>query len=239
MVHIAPKRVIGRHFFLEYAPVADDRGENIVEVVGHATGQLADRLHLLRLQQLLVELLVLGNVEQRCLQPDGRSAGVAEQGPVGEHGDKLPISAAELSLVAEHLAVAQQQLRSVQVSQHGIEQTGALDQSIFERAPLAGSDHHWHEVEIPGPLVAVGIDIRMQQSKTVDGFRDEPFDRVITVCDDAAETFPVFPNARAVSLVFPDPSRAIGTDEQRTRLKLLHRRKGCVKVSLTTGVDDL
>ena len=40
--------------------VADDAGQDVVEVVGDAAGQLADRLHLLRLPQLGLELGMLG-----------------------------------------------------------------------------------------------------------------------------------------------------------------------------------
>ena len=42
--------------------VADDGGEEVVEVVRDAAGELADRLHLLRLTQLLLEALPLGHV---------------------------------------------------------------------------------------------------------------------------------------------------------------------------------
>ena len=59
-----------------------------------------------------------------------------------------------------------------------------------------------------------GIDISLQESKSVDRFVDERFDLVITVCDDANESCPVFPNARRrLHWSFPDPSRARGDDE--------------------------
>src|SRR6476620_12140391 len=38
-----------------------------------------------------------------------------------------------------------------------------------------------------------GIDISGHRSKHLDEFRNQPFDVVITVCDSAAETCPVFP----------------------------------------------
>ena len=61
-----------------------------------------------------------------------------------------------------------------------------------------------------------GIDISTHESKTIDRYLGEPFDLVITVCDDAAEACPVFPNARARRhWSFPDPSSAIGDDERR------------------------
>jgi arsenate reductase len=42
----------------------------------------------------------------------------------------------------------------------------------------------------------LGIDISGQDSKTLDRYLGEPFDYVITVCDDANEACPVFPGAR-------------------------------------------
>jgi arsenate reductase (thioredoxin) len=61
-----------------------------------------------------------------------------------------------------------------------------------------------------------GIDISTHESKTLDRFVEQPFDLVITVCDDAAEACPVFPNARERRhWSFPDPSKARGTDEER------------------------
>jgi arsenate reductase len=61
-----------------------------------------------------------------------------------------------------------------------------------------------------------GIDVSTHESKTIDRYLGEPFDLVITVCDDAAEACPVFPNARARRhWSFPDPSSATGDDEQR------------------------
>jgi arsenate reductase len=61
-----------------------------------------------------------------------------------------------------------------------------------------------------------GIDIAMHESKTVDRFLNQPFDIVITVCDDAAEACPAFPGARKrMHWSFPDPSKLTGTDEER------------------------
>ncbi len=61
-----------------------------------------------------------------------------------------------------------------------------------------------------------GIDISGQRAKSIDAFVEEPFDYVVTVCDDANEACPVFPNARhLLHWGFPDPSRAEGTPEER------------------------
>ena len=61
-----------------------------------------------------------------------------------------------------------------------------------------------------------GIDISGHRAKSLDAFLQEPFDYVITVCDDANEACHVFPNARhRLHWSFPDPSRAEGTLEER------------------------
>ena len=63
-------------------------------------------------------------------------------------------------------------------------------------------------------VAELGIDISEQESKTLDRYLGEPFDAVITVCDQAAEACPVFPGARAHRhWSFPDPSRAAGSEE--------------------------
>jgi arsenate reductase len=65
-------------------------------------------------------------------------------------------------------------------------------------------------------MAEAGIDISDQHAKSLDAFLQEPFDYVITVCDDANEACPVFPNARhRLHWNFPNPSRAEGTLEER------------------------
>jgi arsenate reductase (thioredoxin) len=62
----------------------------------------------------------------------------------------------------------------------------------------------------------IGIDISGQESKTLDRYLDEPFDFVITVCDDANEACPFFPGAaNRLHWSFEDPSRAEGSEEER------------------------
>jgi arsenate reductase (thioredoxin) len=65
-------------------------------------------------------------------------------------------------------------------------------------------------------VAELGIDISGHESKTLDRYLDERFDKVITVCDDANEACPVFYGARErLHWSFPDPSRATGTDEEQ------------------------
>lgn len=65
-------------------------------------------------------------------------------------------------------------------------------------------------------MAEIGIDISEQQSKTLDRYLNEPFAMVITVCDTAAETCPIFPGAaqrRHWSLM--DPSKATGSEAEQ------------------------
>lgn len=53
-----------------------------------------------------------------------------------------------------------------------------------------------------------GVDISGHQSKHVQDLLGVPFDFVVTVCDDARETCPVFPGrATRIHMSFPDPPR--------------------------------
>jgi arsenate reductase len=61
-----------------------------------------------------------------------------------------------------------------------------------------------------------GVDIAGHASKTLERYRAEPWDYVVTVCDDANEACPVFPGGkRRLHWSFPDPSRATGTEEEQ------------------------
>jgi len=52
----------------------------------------------------------------------------------------------------------------------------------------------------------IGIDISGQRSKSVEEFKDRRFDFVVTVCDNAKESCPVFPGeAKRIHWEFPDP----------------------------------
>jgi arsenate reductase len=65
-------------------------------------------------------------------------------------------------------------------------------------------------------MAEIGIDISGQQSKTLDRYLREPFDAVITVCDQAHETCPVFVGARRrLHWSVPDPSQASGTEDEQ------------------------
>ena len=62
----------------------------------------------------------------------------------------------------------------------------------------------------------LGIDISGQRSKSVDEFRDQSFDYVLTVCDNANESCPIYPgHANRFHHSFEDPAAVEGSEEHR------------------------
>ncbi len=65
-------------------------------------------------------------------------------------------------------------------------------------------------------LKEIGIDISGHRSKTVDEFAGQSFDYVLTVCDRAKESCPVFPgHGNRIHHSFDDPASAQGNEEAR------------------------
>jgi arsenate reductase len=62
----------------------------------------------------------------------------------------------------------------------------------------------------------IGIDLSGNVPKTVDQFLAQPFDYVITVCDNAKESCPVFIGnvKHRLHIGFDDPADATGTEEE-------------------------
>lgn len=86
-----------------------------------------------------------------------------------------------------------------------------------------------------------GIDISHHTSNNVDEYKNIDFDFVITVCDNANEQCPVFPStAKKFHHNFPDPAKAIGTEEEimnefrRVRKMIKEYCKDFVDKTLTT-----
>ena len=64
-------------------------------------------------------------------------------------------------------------------------------------------------------MAEVGIDISGHTSDPVDGYLDDDFDLVVTVCDTAKEACPVFPGAkRTLHRAFEDPDYPWMDDEE-------------------------
>ncbi|HAW09036.1 MAG TPA: protein tyrosine phosphatase [Bacteroidetes bacterium] len=63
----------------------------------------------------------------------------------------------------------------------------------------------------------IGIDISKNKTKNVDEFLNQSFDFVITVCDNAKETCPVFLGnvKQRLHIGFKDPAAAMGSEEKK------------------------
>jgi arsenate reductase (thioredoxin) len=80
----------------------------------------------------------------------------------------------------------------------------------------AGTESTFVRPEAIEAMSELGADISGQRSKTLERYLGEPFDYVVTVCDDANEACPVFPGAEhRLHWSFQDPSRAEGSEEER------------------------
>ena len=89
----------------------------------------------------------------------------------------------------------------------------AGDKFDVESAGVAPSSVRPEAVAVMGEI---GIDISSHRSKSVDEFADKPFDYVITVCDNARESCPVFPgDVERIHWSFDDPASVQGTEEVR------------------------
>ncbi len=64
-------------------------------------------------------------------------------------------------------------------------------------------------------LKEIGIDISNNRSKSIDELGKEEFDYVVTLCDSAKESCPVFPNSRKrIHKSFKDPSDLKGSEDE-------------------------
>lgn len=62
----------------------------------------------------------------------------------------------------------------------------------------------------------LGIDISGNRSKSVDEFAGETFDYVLTVCDNARESCPIYPgHSNRFHQSFEDPAAVLGSEEDR------------------------
>lgn len=64
-------------------------------------------------------------------------------------------------------------------------------------------------------LTDVGIDASWARSKSVEEYLGQPFDYVITVCDQARQVCPVFPGSHeSLHWGYEDPAEATGTEDE-------------------------
>ena len=62
-------------------------------------------------------------------------------------------------------------------------------------------------------MAEIGVDIGSQRAKAVSGVERERFDRIVTLCDDAAEHCPATPDKARAHWPTPDPARAEGSPD--------------------------
>ena len=90
----------------------------------------------------------------------------------------------------------------------------------------------------PNAVVAmreIGIDISQHRSKSLDEFAGQPFDYVITVCDNAREACPFFPGAgKRIHHSFEDPAAA-PSDQQ---LEVFRRVREQITARLSEFIDN-
>jgi arsenate reductase len=105
---------------------------------------------------------------------------------------------------------------------------------VYSAGTNPGSRVHPKAVQV---MQEVGISLEGAFPKNVDRFLGEAFDYVITVCDNAKETCPLFVGSvkHRLHIGFDDPAEATGTDEEvmnvfrrvrdeiRNRFKQLYR----------------
>jgi arsenate reductase (thioredoxin) len=65
-------------------------------------------------------------------------------------------------------------------------------------------------------MTEIGINISGHRSKVVDEFKDHTFDYVLTVCDNANESCPIYPgHTNRIHHSFEDPAAIQGSEQER------------------------
>lgn len=63
-------------------------------------------------------------------------------------------------------------------------------------------------------MAEVGVDISKNRSKSIEEFRGQNFNYVVTVCDSAKEACPFFPGEKVLHQAFKDPNSFKGSEEE-------------------------
>src|SRR5262249_5201429 len=95
---------------------------------------------------------------------------------------------------------------------------GLLRHDAGERFEVASAGTHPSRVrsEAIEAMKEIGIDISGHRSKSVEEFANQEFDYVLTVCDHARESCPLYPgHGRRLHRSFEDPAAVQGSDEER------------------------
>jgi arsenate reductase (thioredoxin) len=89
----------------------------------------------------------------------------------------------------------------------------------------AGVEPHGLNPRAVKAMADAGVDISQHKSKHVNDLKDIAFDYVVTVCDDAHESCPVFPGkTKVVHVGFDDPPRLAKNAESEEEAMTHYRR---------------
>ena len=81
-------------------------------------------------------------------------------------------------------------------------------------------------------MAEVGIDLTGHRSKSIDEFKGQSLDVLITVCDNARESCPTFAGAKKmIHWSFDDPAHATGTDDEK--MAVFRRVRDEIRARLT------
>jgi arsenate reductase len=117
---------------------------------------------------------------------------------------------------------------------------GLLRHQVGDRYEIqsAGTKPTQVRPEAIAAMREIGIDISEHRSKSIDEFLGREFRYVITVCDNAKESCPVFPGkTERIHWGFEDPAAAQGSEEER---KAVFRRiRDEIAARIKTFVETL
>jgi arsenate reductase (thioredoxin) len=112
----------------------------------------------------------------------------------------------------------------------GLLRHDAGDRFTVESAGTRPSQVRPEAIEVMGEL---GIDLSGHRSKHVDEFLGQTFDYVLTVCDNAKESCPIFPGkCERLHHSFEDPAALEG--DEAARLALFRRVRDEIRAYLRT-----
>jgi arsenate reductase (thioredoxin) len=101
----------------------------------------------------------------------------------------------------------------------------------------AGVEPHGMNPRAVKAMLEIGVDIGRQYSKHVDELKEVPFDYVITVCDHANETCPIFPGKTVrMHVAFQDPPRLAANAKSEEEAMNHYRR---VRDEIKAFIEEL
>ena len=100
----------------------------------------------------------------------------------------------------------------------------------------AGVEPHGMNARAVAVMKEAGVDLSSHRSKHVDELKDVPLDYVVTVCDHANETCPIFPGkTKVVHVGFDDPPQlAKGAASEEEALKHYRRVRDEIRAFVET-----